>query len=56
MIDSYLITLKIRTIVEMEQIKIKIVILMAGFHLISSDSAVIDTMIILYSICPIQLI
>lgn len=35
MIDSYLITLKILTIVETEQIRMRIVILMAGFHLMS---------------------
>lgn len=41
MMDSYLITLKILTIVETEQINNKIVILMAGFHRINSVSAVI---------------
>lgn len=34
-------TLKILTMVETEQMSIKMVILMAGFHLMSSDSAVI---------------
>lgn len=41
MIDSYLMTLKILTMVDMEQIKTNIVILIAGFQRISSDYAVI---------------
>lgn len=48
MIDSYLMTLKILTMVEMEQIKTKIVILIAGFQRISSDSAVIGYFKIYY--------